>query len=174
MLGVATVALFLAGVIAALVGQSIVGQQTRTEMARQAQAIEALLGERLAEDVDSSRLLSAVLHDERDVPSAIDGTAGRARGLFQLLASARRLFGSPLVDIAFVNVDGSVEFLTESTGSALAERLSAQSVLDGQDQFVQIPSSEVAGNVPFLVHARPIPVAGLENAPVRMAIVVAR
>ena len=174
MLGVATVALFLAGVIAALVGQSIVGQQTRTEMARQTQAIEALLGERLAEDVDSSRLLSAVLHDERDVPSAIDGTAGRARGLFQLLASARRLFGSPLVDIAFVNVDGSVEFLIESTGSALAERLSAQSVLDGQDQFVQIPSSEVAGNVPFLVHARPIPVAGLENAPVRMAIVVAR
>lgn len=172
MMGVATVALLIAGAIAAVIGQGIVGQQVRTEMIRQATAIENLLGERIQEDPDAARLLVSVLEGERG--SDPTANAARARSLIQLVGSARRLFGSPLVDLAFADADGTVTFLTPGTDAALSGRIDRSRVFAGEPHFVTLPSDEVQGDLPFVIHVRPVAVEGLEGSPIRMAVVVAR
>ena len=175
MLGVASVALLIAGIVAALVGQSIVGRQVRIEMERQAAAIENLLGERLAEDPEAARLVISSLEGEREVAAVREGTGGRGRVLFQLMGAARRLFGSPLVDLAFADAaEGSIRYLTPSIEVSLGTHLESEAITRGRGQFVTIPASEVEGDLPFLVHVRPVTITGHEHAPVRMAIVVAR
>ncbi len=172
MLAVATVALFIAAAIAALIGQNIVGGQTRSEMSRQAQAVEGLLGERLSEDNDSARVLGQVLEGVRRVPAFQE--APRARGLFQTIEAARRLFGSPLVDLAFIDSDGTVSFLTPTTTEALAGLLDVERLRAGEGQFVTVSAEDSGGNLPFLVHARPVQIDGLDGASVQMAVVVGR
>ncbi len=174
MLGVATVALFIAALIAAWVGQSIVAREVRTEMVRQAVAFETLLSERLESDADASRVLVSVLREEGNVQAAVQETPNRARALYQLVGSARRLLGSPLVDIGFVSVDGSVQYLTPSTEEALGEGIDAGSVIEGVGQFLTIPASEVDGDLPFVVYVRPVEVVGFEDSPTRIAILIAR
>ena len=173
MLGVATVTLLLAGLVATVVGQNIVGRQTRAEIARQAEAVESLLEERLADDVDSAHALAAVLSGERALASIADADPGRARSLFQIVASARRLFGSPLVDLVFVRADGTINYFTNSNPD-FEHRFSPEQVLAGESQYVTIPADSVEGHLPILVHVRPVIVSGFEESPVRLAVVVAR
>ena len=174
MLGVATVAPIIAGIIAALVGQNIVAQEVRTEMIRQAVAVEALLADRLEEDADASRVLVEVLQEERDVRIAVQSASNRGRTLFQLVTSARRLLGSPLVDLAFVNTNGSIQYLSDESEQSLVEHVDSSKVIDGMDQFVTIPAAAARGDLPFLVYVRPVKVIGFEDSPNRLAILVAR
>ena len=174
MLGVASVAMLIAGIVAALVGQNIVGRQVRTEMVRQAVAVENLLGERLLDEPEAANLIASVLQGDRDIPTAISGNANRGRALVQLVGSARRLFGSPLVDIAFADAGGSMHYLTASTRALLGDHVNSAGILTGRVQFVTVPASAIDGDQPLLVHVRPVVVAGFEESPVRMAIVVAR
>ena len=174
MLGVASVAMLIAGIVAALVGQNIVGRQVRTEMVRQAVAVENLLGERLLDEAEAANLIASVLQGDRDIPTAISGNANRGRALVQLVGSARRLFGSPLVDIAFADSGGSMHYLTASTQALLGDHVNSTGILTGRTQFVTVPASDIDGDQPLLVHVRPVVVAGFEESPVRMAIVVAR
>jgi len=159
--GVAAVAVLLAGVIGAAIGQVLVSRQAREEMARQGDAARAVLAEQLGEGTDAAGLL-ARLSGLRDV----DQEAAVAR-VAELITTSRRLLGNELFDLAIVDRNGRVTLLAGRIPDPYG--LDGRLVLAGEEQFLVADGEER-----LLVYARPLLEERRSDTGPRLAVVVPR
>jgi signal transduction histidine kinase len=147
MLVVAGVALLVVAILGAVLTRIGVVQQTRTEVARQAEAVAGLVEETAAVDgrVTARRMLELLRDGQAD-----PGTDAGER-FVRLLSSAQRVTGGSLVDLGWIGVDGTLH-LVRNPGLGDALGFDTSSLLLGEDQFRRIQLPQEAQTLEAVAH----------------------
>jgi len=165
MLAVAGVALIVVATLGAVLTRIGVVQQTRTEIARQAEAVGGLVEEAASVDgrVTARRMLE-LLRDGQAEP----GTDAGER-FVRLLTSAQRVTGGSLVDLGWIGADGTLH-LVRNPGIGNALGFDAASLLTGEDQFQRIQVPQEAQTLEAVAH----PLDVIDQGAITPVIVVAQ
>jgi two-component system sensor histidine kinase BaeS len=165
MLAVAALALTVVAVFSAVFTRVGVVRQTRTEIARQAEAVAGLVEETASVEgpVIARRLLELFRDGQAD-----PGTDARD-GFVRLLTSAQRVTGGSLVDLGWIATDDTLH-LVRNPGLGKALGFDASLLMSGEDQFRQIQLPQEAQSLEAVAH----PMEGIEPGAVTPVIVVAQ
>ncbi len=165
MLAVAGLALTVVAVVSAVLTRVGVVQQTRVEIARQAEAVAGLVEEAASVDgrVTGRRLLELFRDGSLD-----PGTEGRER-FIGLLASAQRVTGGSLVDLGWIGIDGTLH-LVRNPGLGNALGFDTASLIAGEDQFRRIQLPEEAQALEAVAH----PMDAIDQGGITPVVVVAQ
>ncbi len=152
MLAVAGVALLVVAMFGAVATRIRVVQETRAEVARQAEAVAGLVEEAASVDgrVTARRMLELLREGQ--------GGSGTEAGdrFVRLLTSAQRVTGGSLVDLGWIGADGTLH-LIQSPGLGNALGFDTAQLLAGEDQFRRVQLPEEAQTLEAV--ARPMDVA---------------
>ena len=151
MLAVAGLALTVVAMFGAVLTRIGVVQQTRTEIARQAEAVAGLVEEAASLDgrVTARRMLELLRDGQAD-----PGTDAGER-FVRLLSSAQTVTGGSLVDLGWIGVDGTLH-LVRNPGLGSVLGFDTSSLLAGGEQFRRIQLPEEAQTLEAV--ARPMEV----------------
>ena len=163
MLAVAGVALLVVATLGAVLTRIGVVQQTRTEIARQAEAVAGLVEEAASVDgrVTARRLLELLRDGQAD-----PGTDAGDR-FVRLLTSAQRVTGGSLVDLGWIGVDGTLH-LVRNPGVGNALGFDTALLLAGEDQFRRIQLPAEAQTLEAVAH----PIGDVDEGAITPVIVV--
>ncbi|MDH3259776.1 MAG: HAMP domain-containing histidine kinase [Acidimicrobiia bacterium] len=147
MLAVAGVALMVVATLGAVLTRVRVVQQTRTEVARQAEAVAGLVEEAASVDgrVTARRMLELLRDGRADL-----GTDAGDR-FVRLLTSAQRVTGGSLIDLGWIGADGILH-LVRNPGLGNALGFDTSSLLAGEDQFRRIQLPQEAQTLEAVAH----------------------
>ncbi len=165
MLAVAVLALTVVAVFAAVIARVGVVQQTRTEIARQANAVAGLVEEAASVDGQmTARRMIELLRDGQADP----GTDGGDR-FVRLLTSAQRVTGGSLVDLGWIGAEGTLR-LVRNPGLGNALGFDSASLIAGQDQYRRIQLPEEAQTLEAVAH----PMTVIDQGAITPVVVVAQ
>jgi two-component system sensor histidine kinase BaeS len=146
-LGIATLALVLVGVFAAVLGQVALNRETQREMTQEAVAIERLLESQLTDDAGTritvARLAAALRGGQ--VSDTLRSRVGSLLSLVEGIAGGRQ------VDIGWVDLDGNLRML-DNPAVANALRFDVDALTNGNDSVVRRRLSGEAGVVLAVAH----------------------
>jgi signal transduction histidine kinase len=165
MLAVAGVALLVVATFGAVLTRIGVVQQTRTEVARQAEAVAGLVEEAaLVDGRITARRMLELLRDGQANP----GTDAGDR-FVRLLSSAQRVTGGSLVDLGWIGADNKLH-LVRNPGLGNALGFDTPALLGGEDQFRRIQLPEEAQTLEAVAH----PMEVIDQGAITPVIVVAQ